>query len=162
MSKAGLRAATLFGSKLRVFRGLEDAERALYAERDDLIRKLLELSRHSASFRPDYSPESLKSLEHWYFELLGGGGFRSIGTDQETFEQAIAMYLGEVLVRHAPPFEWFVAEFAFESGHYEIGVRQPLYEVMLSRLVPAPRERNRREQSIWRAYRKHAAHPDAR
>ena len=155
MSKAGLRAATLFGSKLPVFRGLEDAQRALYAEPDDLIRKLPELSRRSVSFRPDYSPESLKGLERWYFELLGGGGFRSIETDQKTFERAIAIYLGEVLVRNAPPFEWFVAELAFEPDHYEIGVRRPLYQVMLSRLVPAPRERNRREESIWRAYHKH-------
>ena len=162
MSKTGLRAAKLFGSKLPAFRDIEDAERSLYAERDDLIRKLTELSRHSASFRTDFSPQSLKDLEHWCFELLEGRGLRSIETDRETFEQAIAMYLGEVLVRNAPPFEWFVAEFAFEPDHYEIGVRRPLYQVMLSRLWPAPRERNRREQSIWRAYQTHSGSRDAR
>ena len=162
MSKTGLRAAKLLGSKLPAFRDIEDAERSLCAERDDLIRKLTDLSRHSASFRTDFSPESLKDLEHWCLELLEGDGFRSIGTDRETFGQAIAMYLGEVLVRNAPPFEWFVAEFAFEPGRYEIGVRRPLYRVMLSRLWPAPRERNGREQSIWRAYQKHAGQRNTR
>ena len=162
MSNAGLGAAKLFGSKLPAFRGVGEAEHALYAERDELIKKLTELSRRSASFRPDFSPESLKDLEHWYFELLDGGGFRSIDTDDETFEQSIAMYLGEVLVRNAPPLEWFVTEFAFEPDHYEIGVRRQLYQVMLSRLRPAPRERNRREQSIWRAYQKHSGQRSAR
>lgn len=162
MSRGGVNAARLFGSRLPVSGGIDEAERALYAERDELIRSLSALSRHSASFRPDFSPASLRDLEHWYFELLEGGGFRSIDTDEETLEAAIAMYLGEVLVRCAPPFEWFVAEFAFEPGRYEIGVRRPLYQVMLSRLRPAPRPRNRREQSIWRLYQKHSGQRDRR
>ena len=155
MSDVGLRAARSFGSTLRAFRDLAEAERGLYAERDELVRKLTELSGGSAAFRPDFSPDSLKDLEHWYFGLVEGGGLHSIHTDDETFERAMAMYLGEVLVRHAPPFGWFVTEFAFEHGRYEIGVRRPLYQVMLSRLAPAPRERNRSERSIWRAYQKH-------
>jgi hypothetical protein len=162
MSKAGPRAAKLFGSTLPAFRGIAEAERALYGERDGLIRKLTALSRRSTTFRPDFSPESLKDLEHWYFELLGGGGFQAIDIDPETFERTMAMYLGEVLVRNAPPFEWFVTEFAFEPGRYEIGVRRPLGHVMLSRLTPAPRERNRREQSIWRRYQTYSGQRDAR
>ena len=72
----------------------------------------------------------------------------------ETFERSIAMYLGEVIVRNASAYEWFVAEFAFEPGRFEIGVRSPLLQVMLSRLSPAPRERNERALSLWRLYRK--------
>ncbi len=162
MSKVALRAAKLFGSKLPAFRGIEEAERALYGERDELIRNLIELSRRSTAFRPDFSPDSLKDLEHWYFELSEGGGFHSIDTDEETFERAISMYLGQVLVRNAPLFEWFVTEFVFEQGRYEIGVRRPLYQVMLSRLSPAPRERNRRERSVWRTYQQHAGQRDPR
>ena len=161
MSNARLRAATLFGSRLPAFRDLAAAERGLYGERDESIRRLTDLSGRSVDFRPDFSPESLKDLEHWYFELLEGGGFGAIDTDQETVDRASAMYLGEVLVRNAPPFEWFVAEFAFEPGRYEIGVRRPLYQVMLSRLRPAPREHNRRERSIWRTYQKHASQRSA-
>jgi hypothetical protein len=156
MSRAGLLAAKLFGAKLPAFRDLEEAERALERRRDELLLTLTDLSRHSATFRADGGPESLKDLERWYFELLEGAGFRSIGTDQETFERAIAMYLGEVLVRNAPPFEWFVSEFAFEPGRYEIGVRRSRVAVMCNRLVPAPRERNKRGQSIWRRYQSYA------
>jgi len=156
MSRTGLHAARLFGSQLPEFRSLAEAELALRSERDRLIRGLTDLAPRSAAFRPDFSPESLKDLEGWYFELLDAGKFRSIGSDEETFERAMAMYLGEVLVRNAPPFEWFVTEFAFQPGRYEIGVRRPLDHVMLSRLTPTPRERNRREQSIWRRYQAHS------
>jgi len=156
MSRAGLIAARLFGRKLPTFRDLAEAERALLARRDELLRTLSELSRQSSDFSADLSPESLKGLERWYFELRDGPGFTSIGVDEETFERAMAMYLGEVLVRNAPPFEWFVDEFAFEHGRYEIGVRRSLVAVMLSRLAPDPPERNKRHQSIWRMYRRYA------
>jgi hypothetical protein len=157
MSRAGLLAAKLFGAKLPAFRDLADAERALLRQRDEFLRTLSDLSRHSATFRPDASAESLKELEHWYFELLEGAGFRSINTDQETFERAIAMYMGEVLVRNAPPFEWFVTEFAFgPPGRYEIGVQRPRFAVMSNRTPPAPRERTKRGQSLWRMYQQYA------
>jgi hypothetical protein len=55
----------------------------------------------------------------------------------------------------------FVAEFAFEPDRYEIGVRRPLYHVVLSRLSPARRERNRRGRSISRTFQKHAGQRDA-
>ena len=142
MPNDGVQAARHFGSQLPVFRDVAEAEHTLYGERDELVAKLTDLSRRSDSFRPDFSPGSLKTLEHWYFALLDGGGFASIGADAETFERAMAMYLGEVLVRNAPPFEWFVVEFAFEAGRYEIGVGRDRYRVMLLRLAPTPRERN--------------------
>ena len=133
-----------------------DAERTLYDQRDQLLRWLTTLSPGSSTFLADFSPGSLKDLERWYLELLEGAGFGSLRTDPETFQRAIAMYMGEVLVRNAPPFEWFVTEYAFEAGRYEIGVRRPLYAVMLTRLSPAPRSRNKRGQSLWREYRQHA------
>jgi len=152
MTRAGLLAAKLFGSRLPKYRDLAHAERVLYPRRDELLQKLVATSRLAASFRPDFSPESLKELERWYFELKDGPGVGSIGTDEETLERAMAMYLGEVLVRNVPEFEWFVTEFAFERGRYEIGVRRPLFELMLSRQSFPPRERNKREQSMWRMY----------
>lgn len=127
----------------------------LFRQRDELLGKLIEMSRVASSFRPDFSPESLKDLERWYFELAEGAGFDSVGTDEETFERTVAMYVGEVIVRNAPPFEWFVAEFAFEPGRFEIGVERPLLRIALSRLSPVPRERNKRAQSLWRMYHKY-------
>jgi hypothetical protein len=155
MTKAGLLAATRFGSTLPAFSDQGEAERALFPERDALLGRLDALSGQADGFRADYSPKSLKDIEHRYFELADGAGFGSIGLDAETFERIVAMYFGEIVVRNAPAFEWFVAEFAFERGRYEIGVRNPQVRVMLSRLAPVPRERNKRELSIWRMYRKY-------
>jgi len=155
MTKDGLRTATLFGSKLPAFRDQAEAEDVLFGQRDALLGVLGKVSRGSSAFRPDFRPESLKDLERWYFDLSDGAGIGTIGIDEETFERTIAMYLGEVIVRNAPAYGWFVAEFTFEPGRFEIGVRSPLLQVMLSRLSPAPRERNKRELSIWRMYRKY-------
>jgi hypothetical protein len=156
MSRTGRIAAKLFGQKLPAFADPVDAQGVLYRRRDELLGRLRDVAGQSGAFRPDFSPESLKDLERWYFELVEGGGFRSIGADEDSLERTIAMYLGAVLVRNAPPFEWFVTEFAFGRGPYEIGVRKPLYEVMLSRLAPDPRDRNKRGESLWRMYQRHA------
>jgi hypothetical protein len=153
MTEAGLEAARRFGRELPEFTDLAAAERALFGLRDDLLAKLVAASRASPSFSPDYGPESLKALERWYYELADGPGFGSIGLDPETFGRAMAMYLGEVAVRTVPAFEWFVAEFAFLPGRYEIGVRRPLLALMLTRPLMPPRDRNRRRQSLWRRYR---------
>jgi hypothetical protein len=156
MSKAGLRAARQFGENLPIFRDQAEAERALASRRDELLQMLTDWSRRSTVFRFDLSPESLRGLERWYFQLEDGPGFRSIDTDQETFERAVAMYLGAVFVQNAvPPFEWFVQEFAFEAGRYEIGVRQGLFAMMLSR-QSMRREGNQRQESLWRMFVRYA------
>jgi hypothetical protein len=156
MSKAGLLAARLFGKSLPTLRNQAQAERALQTRRDDLLRMLADWSKRSTDFRPDLSPESLKGLERWHFRLVDGPGFRSINTDLETFERAMAMYIGAVFVRNAtPPFEWFVKEFAFESGRYEIGVRRDLFAMMLSR-QSISHEHNKRQESLWRMYSRYA------
>jgi len=162
MSKTGLVAAGLFGEGLPAFRDQAEAERALRWRRDELLGLLADWSLRSTVFRADFSPESLKGLERWYFDLLDDLGFRSIGTDQDTFERAIAMYLGAVFVGHAnPPFEWVVTEFAFAADRYEIGVRRDLFAMMLSRQQMS-HEGNKRQESLWRAYMRHAGPPSAK
>jgi hypothetical protein len=161
MSRVGLRVARLFGKSLPTFRDHAEAERALMSRRDELLRLLADWSQRSTEFTSDLSPESLKGLERWYFRLLDGPGFQSMDTDQETFERAMAMYVGAVFVHNAtPPFEWFVKEFAFEAGRYEIGVRRDLFAMMLSR-QSVPREHNKRQESLWRMYGRYAASPSA-
>jgi hypothetical protein len=156
MSKAGLRAAREFGENLPIFHDQAEAERVLTSRRDELLQMLADWSSRSTVFRFDLSPESLKDLERWYFQLEDDPGFGSIHSDQETFERAIAMYLGAVFVQHAvPPFEWFVQEFAFEPGRYEIGVRQGLFAMMLSR-QSMRREHNQRQESLWRLFARYA------
>jgi hypothetical protein len=162
MSRAGLLAAKRFGSSLPTFRDQAEAERALLSRRDELLSMLADWSQRSTVFSSDLSAESLKGLERWYFLLVDGPGFRSISTDQETFEQAMAMYLGAVLVRNGtPPFEWFVKEFAFEAGRYEIGVRRDLLAMMLSR-QSVSHEHNKRQESLWRMFGRYAEPDRAR
>ena len=59
MSKGGLLAARLFGKGLPRFAGQAEAELALYARRDQLLRMLANRSQRSADFTYDLSPESL-------------------------------------------------------------------------------------------------------
>jgi hypothetical protein len=161
MSRVGLRAAKLFGKRLPTFRDQAEAERALLSRRDELLRMLADWSQRSTDFNCDFGPESLKHLERWYFQLADGPGFGSIGADQETFERATAMYVGAVFVRNsAASFEWFVKEFAFEAGRYEIGVRRDLFAMMLSRQW-FPSEHNKRRESLWRLYQRYAGSSSA-
>ena len=158
MSRAGLKAANRHGSKLPEFPNLEAAQVALFAERDRLLALCRELGQRSAEFRCCFEPESLKALERWYFELLDGDGFRGVGVSRDEFERCIAVYFGEVLVRNRSPFGWFVREFAFARGRYEIGVQRPPLAIMLSApMAPEPRERNKRQQSLWRRYTRYAS-----
>ncbi len=74
----------------------------------------------------------------------------------------MAMYVGAVFVQNAtPPFEWFVKEFAFDAGRYEIGIRRGFFSLMLSR-QSVPRERNKRQESLWRTYARYAGPASAK
>jgi hypothetical protein len=159
MSRAGREAAAEHALGLPEFPSLEAAQVALFAERDRLLGLCSRLGQASNEFRCDFQPDSLKSLERWYFELVDRRGFSALGVSREEFERCIGVYLGEVLVRNSSsPFSWFVREFAFSPGRYELGVQRPKLAVMLSGpMVPEPLERNRRQESLWRRYKRYAA-----
>jgi hypothetical protein len=154
MSRQGIKAAYDFGRDLPRYGSQQEAERDLFARRDRLLTRLCDSAGSKADF--DFSPQSLKKLESWYFELLDTNGFSSIGFDRSTFENAIPLYLGEVLVRNRPPFEWFVQEFTFAPGSYEIGVRRPSISLMLTRPRDLSAQPTKRHQSLWREYRRYA------
>src|SRR5262249_39899522 len=75
MSRFGLLVARLFGKSLPRFQSLDEAREQLLAARDRYLAALEEVSRQFSGFAPDYSPESLKTLESWYFQLWETGGF---------------------------------------------------------------------------------------
>jgi hypothetical protein len=157
MSKSGMIAALRHGAELPAFGSLAEAEVALFRERDQRLALLSKVAGESNGFACTFAPESLKELERWYFEILDAGAFSTLLLSQDDFERCLASYFGEVLVRNSPPFEWFVSEFPFEPGRYEIGIRRPLAALMLTgRKAPEPRERNRGMQSLWRDYHKYA------
>ena len=156
MSRAGVIAAKQYGFTLPQFRDEADATRALFAERDFFLAKLQTIAKDSNGFAADYSPQSLKPLERWYFELSDANGFAKLGVDRSDFERCISFYLGEVFVRHGRGFEWFVTEFPFERGRYGIGVRRPLFSLMLTHPRSLSKVKNVRMQSLWRQFQSYA------
>jgi len=155
MSRAGRRAADDLGRTLPRYGSQEEAERALFAERDLLLGRLRTAAGASPSFRFDLTPESLKALERWYFEARESGAFARFGVSPEAFERCIAMYLGEVIVRNHAVFRWVVREFPFVPGTYEIGVDRGTLAVMLTRFGQLQtRPNNKKRESIWREYRR--------
>jgi hypothetical protein len=157
MTKFGLNIAGEYGKKLPAFSSLQQAEIALFAQRDSLLASLNLLWQKSSIFRADFTPESLNQLETLFFDSLDAQNFNRLGVDQTMFEQIIGMYFGEVLARNVPGTEWFVTEYAFERGKYEIGVRKGPVSLMLTNgLVPEPRERNIKQRSLLRLYKRYA------
>lgn len=157
MSREGMKAAQEHGEQLPSFPDQPSAELALFGRRDELIRQLTAAADRSTTFSADFSPESLKSLEKWYFELWETKSFSALGTERAEFERWMAMYFGEVMVRNAPDFEWVVEEYSFAQGKYSIGVRKPLLAIMLGRYTDLyARRSNKRKQSVWREYRQYA------
>ena len=155
MTRPGLRAAHEHARHLLSFSDLRDAEKKLFARRDHDLAALLSLVNLAAAFHPDFSPDSLKALEAWY--LTNPTAARPAPDDQEQLERFIGAYFGEVLVRNNS-FEWFVTEYAFAPGKFDIGVRRGGVAVMLTATMGlAARPNNARKQSLWRDYRKYAA-----
>ena len=153
MSRAGRRAADDLGRTLPRYGSQEEAEQALFDQRDLLLGRLRTAAAASPSFQFDLTPESLKTLERWYFEVRECGTFARYGLSPETFGRCIAMYLGEVIVKNHAAFRWVVREFPFVPGTYEIGVDRGTLAVMLTRFGEVhTRPNNRKRQSIWREY----------
>jgi hypothetical protein len=155
MSRAGRRAADDLGRTLPRYGSQEEAERALFAQRDLLLGRLRTAAAASPSFQCDFTPESLKTLERWYFEVRERGTLAKYGLSSETFERCIAMYFGEVIIKNHAAFRWVVREFPFLPGAYEIGVDRGTLAVMLTRWGEVyARPNNRKRESIWREYQR--------
>jgi hypothetical protein len=154
MSKAGMTIALTHGSNLPAFPDEETAMRELLRARDDDIDYLRDLAASSQRFEPTFSPDSLKDLELFYFDLVNEERFEADSEERRRLRSAVATYLGAVLVKHAG-YHWVVQEFAFARGRYEIGVRRHLTSVMLSSgWDPASEPSNQKRQSLWRKYKK--------
>lgn len=148
MSRQGLVAARQHGAILPAFGSLEEARHALYMDRDAVLGELQNIEALRGKL--DYSPESLKSVERWFFQA---GQPATIGGCP--LPRAIAFYLGEVFCRHAS-FHWIIEEDAFVKGKYEIGVTKGLLSIMLTRGRQLMLAGNKRMQSLWREFRKYS------
>ncbi|MBN3787202.1 hypothetical protein [Burkholderia sp. Ac-20353] len=148
MSRQGMAAAFQYGTELPVFSNAADAERTLFAYRDRVLHAFA--AEHGAAIGLDYSPESLKPLEKWFFEH----GAPDTTASGYPLGHALSSYLGETICRHAG-FSWIVQAYAFATDRYEIGVQQDLLTIMLTKGVVPDAERNARMQSLWRTYRRY-------
>ncbi len=153
MSWFGLQVAKLFGQKLPTFTSQATAEAELHRERDERLQRISELAVTSGTFAADYTPESLKTLEKWYFELWESEGFRHLSIQRDEFERCMAIYFCEVAVQNCPDTKWEVREYAFEQGKYEIGVQRGPMHYMRSRFKDHYKEaNNKRRQKMYREY----------
>jgi hypothetical protein len=153
MSRRSLQIAREHGSSLPAFPSQAEAERALFLQRDERLARIRGWAADSGMFVADGTPESLKALEAWYFEV-GDNRDVAIGATSAEVKESIGAYFGQVLCGSSG-FEWIVGEDAFVPGHYAIGVRKALCTVWVSNgISPDAPERNRRRQSLFRMYRK--------
>ena len=155
MSRLGLKLAGLFGRSLPAFGSLEEASAHLFAMRDGQLSTLKGLASKSG-FSADGTPESLKQLEAWYFQLFESDGFGELGVSREEFERCMASYFCEVAVTNCPGTQWHVSEFAYEPGKYEIGVKRGLFELMRGSFKDHHAQQgNRSRNAIYREYRRY-------
>lgn len=121
MSKAGLEAALKYGEKLKEFQNITDAEDYFFEYKDSLLNEFEMLSKESG-FTADYSLDSLKLLEKWYFALWEKDDFASFKVSREQFELMLGVYFNEVAVRNKEGAKWEVKEFPFARGKYELAI----------------------------------------
>jgi hypothetical protein len=149
MSQYGMLVARQFAQDLPEFPEQSAAEEALLVWRDKCLQELFLLSGLAPLL--DYSPESLKSLESWFFE----NGQPAATESGYLLAHAIAFYFGEVLCRNRK-FQWVIQEFSFTQGRYEIGVERQRLAIMLTKGKHLQLAGNKRMQSLWREYQRYA------
>jgi hypothetical protein len=149
VTRYGMIIAGQYAHGLPEFGSHEEAEKALFAQRDTGLQELQALNGLAANL--DYSPESLKTLERWFFEneqpATTASGY--------SMPHAIGFYFGEVLCRTLQ-FRWVVQELVFAKGRYEIGVQGPLLAIMLTKGRQLRAAGNKRMQSLWREYQRYS------
>ena len=148
MSRAGINVAQQFGADLPCFPNAEAAELELHALKRRCLTELASIAELAPLL--DYSPDSLKSLERWYYE---NGEPKAITSNTST-AQAFGFYIGEVYCQNAR-FEWIVKEFAFMKGHFEIGVHRPGMSIMFTKGRLPASTGNKLKQSLFREYKKY-------
>ena len=156
MSRNGVKAAIEHAENLPYFATQADAEEFYFKLRDDL-REILNTLAGKNNISLDYSPESLKTLERWFFDLYETGGFEKLGISQREFESCMGIYLGYVYTENDPEFKWVVQENSFIKGKYEIGITKNNLTLMTSPVVNlSVLKGNKQRQSMYREYKKYS------
>jgi hypothetical protein len=132
----------------------------LFQERDELLAGFERAAASQSKHIFDYSPESLKSLEAWYFEMFEGDSFGTIGATREQFERWMAVYLGAVLVKNVG-YRWVGVEEPFERGRFALAVKKGLTTIHTTQITYLYKLKdNKRRQSVWKRYKEYATVPN--
>ncbi len=159
MAKQSRSLALQHGENLPRFANPKEAANYYFDFRDKHLALLSEAAPKYPSFQPDYSAESLKQLERWYFHLYETDSFHAAGIDRATIETCMAMYFGETTVCSAQA-QWIVDPYFLAPNNYELGVRKGSFTMMLSRFTDHFRKaNNKKRESLFRRYKRYFA-PD--
>jgi len=154
MSRAGRLAAEAYGQALPQFASVEEATRVLMAKKAETLEYL----QRQYCGTLDFSPESLKTIEAWYFTHFASGEDKSGELERVAIEEALAVYFGEVVVRTNSRFEWAVKPYVYTPGRYELTVSTSFIQLGVTRVTDLyARRNNARRQSIYRDFKQYAA-----
>jgi hypothetical protein len=155
MSRNGMKLAESYDNKLLSFPNQQEAEKTLLALKDEFIARILSLSNNASIFKADFTPDSLKHLEKWFFELYENNLFGNIGTSQSEFETCMAIYFGNVAVENKKA-KWVVEKYFLDNDKYTIGIRRDEhFSQTLGGYRGLPlRKNNKKRDSIFREYKR--------
>ena len=159
MSKHSLNIAVKYGETLREFCDQSEAEDYYISYKDNLLNRLKAISTQAPAFFPDYTIESLKKLENWYFNLYGKQSFDKAGPTQEEFESMMSVYWGEVVIKNNEDAKWVVMEYPFSQKKYEFLVNKGLCSVSVVNKFHDlyNRQSNKRRTLLFREYNRYFA-----
>ena len=157
MSKYSLNVAQQYGENLESFNSLDEAEQYFLSYRNSLLNRLENICKNNFSFMPDYTADSLKQLEKWYFDLFENNSFDDIGLNQEEFEEIMSIYFGEVAVRNNDNAKWIVEEFAFVKDKYVLLVNKGAMNMAIDNKCKNwfKKPDNKRHTLLFREYNKY-------
>lgn len=157
MSEHSLNTAMKYGEILNEFSDISEAENYFISYKDNLLNRLKAIRSQDSAFFPDYTIESLKHLEKWYFDLYEKNAFDKLGLLQKEFENIMSVYWGEVIIKNNKDAKWEVEEYPFSQGKYEFFVNKGFCNVSIvdkfHNLYKS--QNNKRRNLLFREYNKY-------
>lgn len=156
MSEHSLEIALKYGETLKNFNGISEAEKYFISYKDNLLTVLKDISAQCLEFVPDYTVESLKKLEKWYFDLYRNNSFDKLELFQNDFESIMSVYWGEVVIKNNEEAKWVIEEFPFSQNKYELFVNKGFCNVAIGDTFRDlyKKQGNTRKDFLFREYNK--------
>lgn len=155
MSKYGLKVGMEYGRKLKKFKNKSEAEKYFFSYKAMLLEKFETICTHKSCFLPDYTVDSLKRIEKWYFELFERNEFDQIGFTRHVFEDVMSVYFGEVVVKNHADAQWLVEEYAFAKKKYQLLLNRGGLNMAHSCRDWYKEPNNKRKNLLYREYNKY-------